>query len=228
MRGIVFDLDGTLIDSAADLHAAVNAVMGARGLGAITLDQARGFIGHGAPVFVARAMRALGLPEDPALHEDLLDAFLERYETAYQLTTVYSGVPEMLAGLAADGWAIGLCTNKPKRPAEAVLRHFGLDSSFRAVVGGDSLPQRKPDPAPLRRAIDDLRATSALYVGDSEVDAATASAAGVPFVLFTGGYRWSPIEAIRSNVTFENHRDLPALAHMLLAAQPVTSSLGHR
>jgi phosphoglycolate phosphatase len=220
MRGIVFDLDGTLIDSAADLHAAVNQVMDARGLGAISLEQARSFIGHGAPSFVEQTMRAVGLPRDMALHEDLLGSFLHLYESAYRLTTVYAGVPDMLAALASDGWAIGLCTNKPERPAMAVLRHFGLGGWFQVLVGGDSQPEKKPHPAPLRRAIADLGATSALYVGDSEVDSATAIAAGVPFLLFTNGYRKSPVDRIPSSAAFESHDEVPGLARALTAPCP--------
>ncbi|WP_114965175.1 phosphoglycolate phosphatase [Alkalilacustris brevis] len=208
---VVFDLDGTLIDSAPDLHAAANAVLKAEGLAPLTLAQARGFVGNGAPVFVQRMMAARGLPEAPELHARLLARFLEHYEAGVQLTRPYPGAIEALRSLQAAGFRLGLCTNKPFGPTQAVLAHLKLSGLFGTVVGGDSLPRRKPDPAPLHHALAALGAdggAAAFFVGDSEVDAECAHAAGVPFALFTEGYRKSPAESLRPALAFDDYTAL--------------------
>ncbi len=211
MAILIFDLDGTLIDSAADIHAAGNAAVTAHGGTAVTLDAARGFVGHGAEVFIARLMPAAGLPaDDPALRARVLDDFLRHYETAVHLTVLYPGVAAAIGRLAQDH-KLAICTNKPERATRAVLSHFSLAALFAVVVGGDSLPQRKPDPAPLRAARDRAGPGRCLFIGDSEVDAATARAAGVKFVLFTEGYRHTPVADLPHDAAFAAFRDLPAI-----------------
>jgi len=116
----------------------------------------------------------------------------------------------------AAGHALGVCTNKPAEPARAVLAHLGLLDRFAVVVGGDSLPVTKPDPAPLRAALEALPPGAAVFVGDSEVDAETARAAGVPFLLFTEGYRKSPISALPHAAAFAHWGALPGLVARVL------------
>ena len=147
----------------------------------------------------------------------MLAAFMGGYHGAVGLTVPYRGVPAALDALAAAGHALGVCTNKPTEPARAVLAHVGLLDRFGVVVGGDSLPVTKPDPAPLFAALDALPPGPSVYVGDSEVDAATAQAAGVPFLLFTEGYRKSPVDALPHAAAFGDWDDLPGL----VAALPV-------
>ena len=206
---IVFDLDGTLIDSAPDIHAAANKVLVAEGLPEITLPQARGYVGHGAPVFIQRMRADLGLGEDR--QAPLLAAFLELYESAVHLTEPYPGVVAVLESLKVEGHRLGVCTNKPIGPTRAVLAHLGLAQFFDVVLGGDSLPVRKPDPAPLLAAFDALGEGRGVYVGDSEVDAETAERAGVPFFLFTQGYRKTPVEELYHTASFDDFAALPAL-----------------
>ncbi len=213
---IIFDLDGTLIDSAPDIHAAGNAVLAAEGLPPVSESQSRSFIGNGARVFVERLEHAGSGTNDPARTTRMHRHFLERYETEHALTRLYPGVDSALEALRGAGWHMAICTNKPCAPAHAVLAHFGLSSFFEAVIGGDSLPVIKPDPAPLRAAIDALGGGAVVYVGDSEVDAATAVAARVPFALFTNGYRKTPVAQITHQRAFDDFQDLPAIARALL------------
>lgn len=213
---VVFDLDGTLIDSAPDIHAVTNRMLAAEGQPPLSLETVRSFIGNGAGVLVARVMAARGLPE--AEHARLTRAFVAEYEGAVGLTRLYPGVAACLAQMQQQGLRLGLCTNKPLAPTRAVLRHFGLDPVFAVVVGGDSLPVRKPDPAPLLHAIGALGGGPVLYVGDSEVDAECADRAGVPLALYLGGYRTTPPEALPHAVAFSAFSALPGLASMLFAA----------
>jgi phosphoglycolate phosphatase len=217
MIGVIFDLDGTLIDSAPDIHRVANEVLALEGLPEISLAEARSFVGSGVPVFVSRALAALGEPPEGARHARMVAAFSARYEHAHALTTLYPGVREALAALVRAGHPMGLCTNKPITPTRVVLAHFGLADTFAAVIGGDSLPERKPDPAPLLRAAAELGAARALFVGDSEIDAETAERAGLPFALFTEGYRKSPPEALAHAARFRDFSELPALVARLAA-----------
>lgn len=214
MKAAVFDLDGTLIDSAADIHAAGNAVLAVEGLPPVTLDQSRSFVGNGAGVYIQRLIAACGLPADPVLEARMYQRFLEGYETAVGLTTLYPGVEKALRDLQADGWVLAICTNKPVVPARAVLAHFGLLDLFAVIYGGDSLPQRKPDPAPLLATIADLGNPQTLFVGDSEVDAECAARAGVDFALFTEGYRKTPVAQMPHKIGFADFADLPAKARL--------------
>lgn len=213
----IFDLDGTLIDSAPDIHAAGLAVLAAEGLPPVTPEQSRSFIGNGARIFVERLERATAGDSDPARTARMQRLFIQVYETAHDLTRVYPGVEAALDSLRSRGWALGICTNKPHGPTRTVLAHFGWTGLFDVVIGGDSLPVHKPDPAPLRAAIEGLGGGPVVYVGDSEVDAATAQAAAVPFALFTGGYRRTPVAEIPHDRAFDDWAALPDLAAQLRA-----------
>ncbi len=212
---IVFDLDGTLIDSAPDIHSTANKVFTARGLQPFPFVTVKGFIGNGVGVLVSRLLQSQGFEPTGPLQAELVVDFVRIYEEAFDLTSVYPGVIDALEALSAQGHRLGICTNKPEGPARAALRHFGLDQHMRVVIGGDSLPQRKPDPAPLLAALARLGPGPALFVGDSEVDAETARAAGVALALFTEGYRNTPVEALGAKLIFNDFLALPGLiAHL--------------
>ncbi len=208
---LIFDLDGTLIDSAPDIHATTNKVFLAKGLEPFPFEAVRGFIGNGVAVLISRLLDSRGLPKSGELHADMVRDFINIYEEAFDLTKLYPGVAESLTDLRQAGHALGICTNKPERPARAALMHFGLDDFFAVVIGGDSLPQRKPDPAPLRAAIAALGNRRSLFIGDSEVDSETAQAADVPLALFAGGYRKAAAEALGARFIFDHHAALPHL-----------------
>lgn len=205
---IVFDLDGTLIDSAPDICGVANRLLAPHGA-QISLAQTHSFIGNGVGVFITRMLDAVALPQ--TLHGALLPQFKEAYLTAFSLTKPYEGVQGALAALQAAGHPMGICTNKPIAPCMAVLDHLDLRRSFGTFWGGDSLAVSKPDPAPLHAAFAALGEGPRLYVGDSEVDAQTAQAAGVPFLLFAKGYRKSPVEQIAHLAVFDDFAQLPAL-----------------
>lgn len=210
---VVFDLDGTLIDSAPDIHACVNAVLTENGIMAFTLEEVRSFIGGGVEVLWRKIMASRGL-EEP-LMPGLVSAFMARYAGAHDLTRVFPGVSGMLNTLADRGHPLGICTNKPLAVTRAALAHCGLSGLFGCVIGGDSTPHRKPHPAPLEAAFAALGADpgrpQALFVGDSEYDAACAAALRVPFFLYTRGYRHSAVSELVHAAAFDDFRQLPHL-----------------
>lgn len=214
MTPVIFDLDGTLIDSAPDIHATATLVLESEGLAPLSFEVIRGFIGNGVSVLVGRMLTAHGLPATGAQHKRMTDLFIEHYEEAVTLTTLYPNVADVLTKLRAEKRRLGLCTNKPLAPTLSVLAHFGLADTFDVIVGGDSLPTRKPDPAPLLHVVEALGGR-AVYVGDSEVDAETADRAGVPMALFTEGYRKTPIGELPHAESFADFADLPDIVARL-------------
>lgn len=210
---IVFDLDGTLIDSAPDIQGIANAVLADAGAAPITLEETRSFIGEGIHIFVAKMRTARSIPDSEQAR--LLEQVVARYDDAVTLTRPYPGVVAALEALSGD-YRLGICTNKLSRPCLAVLRHLRIDGFFGTVWGGDNPLGRKPDPAPLLAAFDQLGDGPRLYVGDSEIDAETARRAGVPFLLFTQGYRKTPVDQLHHAAAFGDFGELPGL----VAAQP--------
>lgn len=215
MAAVIFDLDGTLIDSAPDIHAAVNRLLADEGLAPLPFAVVKGFIGAGAGVLIQRVIAATGLPEDA--HARLFGRFLADYETAHDLTRPYPGVGAALRALAEAGHGLAICTNKPMAPTRTVLRHLGLQDHFAVVLGGDSLPQRKPDPAPLLATLAAMGGGPALFVGDSEIDAECAARAGLDFALFTEGYRKAPVTDVPHRAAFADFALLPGIAADLFA-----------
>jgi len=209
---LAFDLDGTLIDSGPDIAAAVNALFAELRLPAIELEHIRRWVGDGAPVLLERALAHVGAAQTAA---ELFPRFTVHYgDNAVKLTTVYPAVAETLAELAALGCRMGVCTNKPLAPTLAVLGAFGLARYFGAVIGGDSLPQRKPRPEPLWRIIEQLGGTrdEAVLVGDSAVDLACAEAAGIPAIIIPSGYGMA---APQAPMTIDGFAELPAILNRL-------------
>ncbi len=184
-RLAVFDLDGTLLDTAPDIRMAVNRRLAAHGLPALTLDEVIPMIGDGAKVLCERAFSARGraVPED-AVADFTADPDLE----GGPLTQLFPGITALLDGLLAEGWRLAVCTNKPAAPARAVLAHFGVAQKFRAIGGGDSFPTRKPDPAHLLATMGLAGGGRAVMIGDHANDMLAARGAGIPGIFAGWGY----------------------------------------
>jgi len=181
---IVFDLDGTLIDSARDLTEAASELVQEYGAEPIGEDVVVGMVGEGARILVQRALGHAGL--DPAM-PGALERFMAIYDRRLlNHTAAYDGIHEVLAMLVHAG-PLAVLTNKPVAPAERLLEVLGLRGFFSEVLGGDGVHPRKPDPAALR-ALAASAGAATVMVGDSPVDAATAEAAGCPFVLAAYGF----------------------------------------
>lgn len=206
---VIFDLDGTLVDSAADIQAAVNGMLAGEGQPPMNRTQVVSFVGNGLPRLVERVMQARGM--DLARHLALTKAVLAQYTDGPKLTRCYPGVVAALEALQAAGHVLGICTNKPERAARVVLDDLGLAGFFGSVVGGDRLLVNKPDPEPLQLCLRELGGGDAVFVGDSEVDAETAVAAGMPFFLYTEGYRKGPAESLPHYQAFADWALLPGL-----------------
>jgi phosphoglycolate phosphatase len=211
---VVFDLDGTLIDSAPDMHRAVNLMLSDLGCAPLTLPDIRSMVGDGASALIARALAARQcVSADPA---KALEDFLAHYEAdPTNVTRTFAGVAETLERLRSIGLTLAVCTNKPSRLTGMILERLGIDHYFARVVAGDSMPFRKPDPRALMEVVDGFGTAreATLMVGDSEVDAATAHAASVPFALMTYGYHRGPIEDISSVATLDHFGELATLLH---------------
>lgn len=192
-EAVVFDLDGTLVDSASDLLAALNLLLGEKGLRAITLDEIKLMIGDGALKLVERALAATGgeAAEAPAA----VVRFVKLYSgNAVESTRMYPGVAETLLALHTAGTPMALVTNKPYAATMAILAALDLGRMFGAVVGGDTIPQRKPHPGPILHALEALGVAPAraVMVGDNYHDIEAGHAAGCKAVAVTYGYSHRP------------------------------------
>ena len=215
---ILFDLDGTLVDTAGDIARALQCAFGERGLPLPEAQGVRTMIGRGGGILVERAFAALRLPADAALQATLLEGYFNHYgrmEAAGESSArPYEGVREGLAQLVLRGIRMAVVTNKQYRFAISLLQNLSLTAHFDLVVGGDTCERRKPDPQPLQWACMQLGIdpSSALMVGDSLNDVQAARAAGMPVVCVPYGYnegrdpRTLPCDAFVESIA-----DLPAL-----------------
>ncbi len=200
---IAFDLDGTLLDTAPDLAAALNHTLQALGRPTVPPGSVRKLVGHGARALLRRGLAVSGdAPE--ALVEQGFPVFLDYYGRNICAGTVpFPGVAEALDDLSSLGMRLALCTNKPEGLTLKLLEALGWSTRFHSVVGGDTLPTRKPDPRPLREAVARARGRRYAFVGDSIVDADTARAAGVPFVAVSFGYSDRPAGALGADAVID-------------------------
>lgn len=213
-NAIVWDLDGTLIDSALDLCRALNTVLTEAGFEPLEVQAVRTMIGNGVPKLVERGFEAVGQQLSDTDLEVIVTRFMSLYSanpTAH--TRLYPGVAETLEALAAAGVKQGLCTNKPEAVTRSILRQLNVDQYFSAVVGGDTTDARKPDPKPLQFCIDAMGATagSTIMIGDSAVDAGSARALRVPIGLVAHGYRHTDLANIDADFVIEDIASVPEI-----------------
>jgi 2-phosphoglycolate phosphatase len=185
LSGVVFDLDGTLVDSRRDIVEAANHALEKSGRARLPHDELESYVGDGAPLLMARAARLdVKAEKTAALVVDFLDYYAEH---PLDYTTLMPGALQALDALAA--FPLGVCTNKPRRTSMAVLTGLGLDARFKGIVAGDDLPQRKPDPAMVHEAARKLGVPAAevVMVGDGPQDVLSGRAAGALTVGVRGG-----------------------------------------
>lgn len=226
LQAVVFDLDGTLIDTAADLHLVLTEVLAEESLEAPSLDVVRGLIGDGAKVLIERALVAVGVTPGANLVGRLFARFRARYaEEPCRASTLYPGCRELLVALESARLCLGLCTNKPQAATMGLLAALGVDRTFASVIGGDALPVRKPDPAHLAAVIAELDATAAttVMVGDSRNDVATAQGQSVPIILVSFGYTSVPARDLGAAAVIDHLLDLPGALEGLTRSGPLPS-----
>jgi len=203
---VLFDLDGTLVDSVEDIFVAVNALLDELGMQRRSRDEVTMWVGNGARMLVERAMAGrfegfAGLADAPERHR-AADAAIPRFRAIYQEICVDHTLPlvgahESLALVQSLGIGVAIVTNKPLAPTERIVDALGWRPYVSAVIGGDSLPVRKPDPAPLHEAMRRLDARTAWMVGDSANDVGAARNAGIPSIVVRGGYNHgNPVETL--------------------------------
>ena len=210
---VVFDLDGTLIDTAPDLAAALNAVLIRERLPPVPLEQVRHMVGRGARVLIENAMTWHRIPPDPARTTDLVKHFLDYYEANIAVTSrPFEGMETTVRSLASRGHKIGICTNKPESLSRKLILELGLQDLFPVILGADSRPYRKPDPRHLTDTVDALGGShaDAVLVGDSDTDAKTARAANIPVVLVTFGYTETPVSELGAQEVIDHFSGLEA------------------
>ena len=227
---VMFDLDGTLIDSVPDLAAAVETMLQALGRPPAGLENVKMWIGNGAPMLVRRALAgnldASGV--DDAEAERALEIFMEAYDGGHEHTKVYPGVRESLKWLQKQGVEMALITNKPERFVAPLLDELKLGRFFRWIIGGDTLPQKKPDPAALQFVMKMAGVTpqQSMFIGDSRNDVLAAKAAGVRCVALNYGYNHGrPIEVESPDMVIGNLQELIAGCLDSAAEIPLGSSV---
>jgi len=211
--GLIFDLDGTLVDTAPDLLGATNAVLDAEGRSRIDPEALRHMVGFGARRLIAQAMDATGAPAPDSEMPRLLDIFMGHYRLHLaDFSRPFPGVEDTLARLAAEGARMGVLTNKPAELTGPLLAAMGLDRYFQAVWGAGRKPYTKPDPRIFHDVVAELFAGAdgpAVMIGDSITDLSTARSAGAPCVLVSYGYTPVPARELGADALIDDFARLP-------------------
>ncbi|MEX6505401.1 phosphoglycolate phosphatase [Jiella sp. M17.18] len=222
-KAVLFDLDGTLIDSAPDIHAALNETLASYGEPPFTLDAVTRMVGGGVPKLIERAYAALDKELDPASRDKIVARFLSIYEPrATELTTLCAGASEVTRDLREAGVRLGVVTNKPAAATRAILEHFGLLDLLDIVVGGDAGPPKKPEPGlllfaceTLGLAVDDI-----VFIGDSENDVEAAKAADMAVIAVRGGYTRIAPDALGASALADRLDAVPAILRAMRREMP--------
>jgi phosphoglycolate phosphatase len=218
---IVFDLDGTLIDTAPDLIDTLNIVFAREGLPPVPYETARTLIGGGARAMIVRGLEAEGRTVVPAELERLFQDFLAHYsEHIADRSRPFPGLTDALDALAANGSRLAVCTNKLEHLSVLLLKQLGLAHRFAVICGQDTFGVQKPDPEVLRRTIAAAGGTlrNAIMIGDSLTDIRTARAADVPVIAVDFGYTDRPVSELGPDRIISRFTDLPLAVAELFAA----------
>lgn len=218
-HAVIFDLDGTLIDSLPDVLGALNPVLREAGRRPVTIDEGKLMVGGGAEPLIERAFDLTGDPVAPADVSGYVEAFAANYQaTPAHFTAVFDGAVAALEDLAARGYRLGICTNKPHESALTVLAALDLDRHFASCIGKSARPFNKPDRRHYDAVADELGVVPAnsLYIGDSETDVETARNAGVPIVLVPFGYSRKPAAELGGDRLIGHFSELAAVVGELL------------
>ena len=206
---ILFDLDGTLIDSAPDLVGTLNIILKRHGRTTLTISAVKKLVGNGARALLEQGFKETGAPAENL--DALTVEFIETYvPNCAVLSRPFSGVIETLDTFANSGYRMAVCTNKPQAPSETILTELGLMQYFEVVVGGDFFPMRKPDPQHLLGALQlmDAPENPAIMVGDSYNDVASARNAGMPVIVVTYGYTTTPAHELGGDILVDHFSDI--------------------
>jgi phosphoglycolate phosphatase len=213
---IVFDLDGTLVDTAPDLTNALNDVLTRRGYAPVELGTLRACVGHGARVMIEEALRRAGAEGDV---DRMLSEFLVHYEANIASESrPFPGAIAALEDLAAQGATLAVCTNKREHLSRKLLQELDLARYFSSIAGRDTFAVSKPDPGHLTQliALAGGKPSRAVMVGDSDIDIRTAKAASVPVILVSFGYAGSPLDHLAPEAVIDHFDELKARAAALL------------
>ena len=217
---IVFDLDGTLVDSAPDLVDALNVILARDGIAPLPLALARKFVGRGGRVLIRLGLEAQGVQVSDARLEEMCAAYLSQYEAHIADKTLpFPGAIEALDRLAASGHTLAVCTNKYEKPAKMLLRDLGLTDRFAAVVGADTFEVSKPNGAVLRLTIERAGGdpARALMVGDTATDVTTARNASLPVICVDFGYAPEAVIDLAPDRIISHFDELPEAVAALCA-----------
>ncbi|MCE4223266.1 phosphoglycolate phosphatase [Methylobacterium sp. C25] len=215
----VFDLDGTLADTAGDLIGTLNVILEREGLAALPLDQARDLLGAGARALITRGFSAAGQTLEPERLERLFEAFLDYYGAHLtDHSQLYPGVVAALDDLEAKGFRLAVCTNKVEGHAVDLLKALGLAPRFAAIVGKDTFAWSKPDPRHITLTVERAGGDPhrAVMVGDSRADVDAAKAAGIPVVGVSFGYTAVPMRELAPNKLIDHFDELPSAVSALV------------
>jgi phosphoglycolate phosphatase len=219
---VIYDLDGTLIDSAKDMQMAVSRVLADHGLPPVSEDDVRIFMGQGSKVTMGKAFAKHGKKLDDAALSAVTREFVRYYEAdPVSHTSAFAGVPEVVARFARLGLKQGVCTNKFERPSRVILEHLKLMPPIVDVAGADTFPVRKPDPKHILMLIERMGGSvgRTVMIGDSIHDVEAAHGAGLPAVLVSWGYTERPASELGAEAVIQRFDALPEALQRIAASQ---------
>lgn len=220
---IIFDLDGTLIDTAPGLADTMNVLLAAQGRQALSLETLRPYVSHGAKAIITYAMAATGKPASEELTKHLFSDFLTHYRLHMTRSSrMYPGLIPSLDKLKSQGYRLGICTNRFEASARELLEGLLLSDYFSSVTGQDTFGIGKPDPRPVLETLKDLggEVENAVFVGDSELDVAAARASGLPVIVTSFGYGSVPADKLDADHVIGHFDELPHSVRSLLKNVP--------